>query len=144
MQRSAAALVLVPLALAGCAGQKSTAGFRLPDGDPAKGRAVFVDMKCTSCHEVAGEELPAPVADPPVAVVLGGVVSYPRTDGDLLTAIVAPSHRFERRDGTGVVSSGGLSRMGDFGDALTVRDLVDLVAYLHSTYEVVPPPAAEP
>jgi hypothetical protein len=34
--------------------------------------------------------------------------------------------------------------MGDFSEALTVRQLVDIVAFLQSTYEVQPPaPAAQ-
>jgi mono/diheme cytochrome c family protein len=142
MRRLAPALVLLPLVLAACGGgRKSSAGFRLPDGDVHRGRAIFAEMKCSSCHEVAGESFPAPIADPPVAVTLGGVVSQPRTDGELFTAIVNPSHRLARPGRDGVVASGRLSRMGDFGEALTVHDLVDVVAYVQSTYEVVPPPA---
>jgi hypothetical protein len=29
--------------------------------------------------------------------------------------------------------------MGDFADAMTVRQLIDLVAFLQAHYEVVPP-----
>ena len=30
--------------------------------------------------------------------------------------------------------------MGELGDAMTVRELIDVVASLQSRYEVVPPP----
>lgn len=32
--------------------------FKLPEGDPAKGRAVFVKYECYSCHKVRGEDFP--------------------------------------------------------------------------------------
>ncbi len=60
---------------------KSSRGFHLPDGDPAAGRQALIDLRCTACHTVYAEtDLPAPVADPPVNVRLGGYVSQPRTD----------------------------------------------------------------
>jgi hypothetical protein len=87
---------------------------------------------------VAGESFPAPVADPPVGVVLGGVVFAERTDGELTAAIIDPSHDL-RGYPEASVRSGSLSRMGDFSEAMTVRQLQDLVAYLHSRYEVREP-----
>jgi sulfur-oxidizing protein SoxX len=57
----------------------------------------------------------------------------------LVAAIVDPSHRlalgYERHQ----VASGKLSRMGDFGDSMTVRELTDLVAFIQSRYEVESP-----
>jgi L-cysteine S-thiosulfotransferase len=132
---------LVPLALAACQpARKGSAGFRLPDGDPARGRAVFVANRCHACHLVAGEQLPAPVAEPPVPVELGGRVPAAITDGEFVTSIVNPSHRLAASVEPAAVRSGGLSRMGDFGESLSVRDLIDLVAYLQSLYTVDPPP----
>jgi mono/diheme cytochrome c family protein len=136
---------LAGLALLGCVvGEKSAHGFRLPDGDPAHGRQVFLDLKCNACHEVAGEDLPGPVADPPLGFELGGVVTSVKTDGELVTAIVDPSHRLVAASPPDRVASGGLSRMGDFSEAMTVRDLIDVVAYLHTRYEVVSPSSIGP
>jgi mono/diheme cytochrome c family protein len=133
-------LVLLSLAPLGCArGRKSSAGFRLPDGDPVRGKAVFVANRCNACHTVAGESLPAPVAQPPVPVELGGRVAVAVTDGELVTSIVYPSHRLAGWVRPAEVRSGELSRMGDFTEAMSVRDLIDLVAYLQSRYTVVPP-----
>jgi mono/diheme cytochrome c family protein len=128
-------------ALGGCAGRKSAAGFHLPDGDPARGQAVFVDMRCHTCHRVHGLDLPAPVAEPSVEVVLGGEVYAERTDGELVAAIVDPSHRLAPGYRAATVKSGSLSRMPDYGDALSVRDMIDLVAFLHTRYKLLPPPS---
>ena len=126
------------LCLACTPDRKSSAGFYMPNGDPAKGQTVFVAMQCHACHSVAGVALPPPVAEPAVPVVLGGEVPRPRTDGELTASIIAPSHRIRYRGDT--VKSGQLSRMGDFSEAMTVRDLIDLVAFLQSRYTVVVPP----
>jgi len=49
-------LVFLTIASLACsAGRKGSAGFRLPDGDPVEGRAVFVAYRCHACHVVAGE-----------------------------------------------------------------------------------------
>jgi L-cysteine S-thiosulfotransferase len=125
----------------GCdAGRKSSAGFRLPDGDVARGRAAFVELKCNACHRVAGMDLPPPVAAPPVPVVLGGEYPRVRSDGELVTEIINPSHHIVPAVDMTRVTSGGGSRMADYGEAMTVRQLIDLVAFLHSVYTVQPPP----
>ena len=40
------------------------------------------------------------------------------------------------RIGPAIMESGGQSRMGDFTELLTVRDPVDVVAFLQSVYKV--------
>jgi hypothetical protein len=62
-------------------------------------------------------------------------------DGELVTSIINPSHRISARYERAAVKSGSLSRMGDFSEGMSVRDLADLVAYLQSRYIVVAPPA---
>jgi mono/diheme cytochrome c family protein len=71
--------------------------------------------------------------------VLGGPVPYQRTDGELVTAIINPSHTLAVGYRREAVSFGGKSRMRDYNDTLTPRQLADLVAYLHTRYEVVVP-----
>lgn len=133
------ASLLATLALAGCGtGRKGSAGFHLPDGDPVKGRAAFVSLKCHACHTVPGAELPAPRVESRVTVELGGRVPVPRTDGELVAAIVDPSHRLALGYERPMIVSGKLSRMGDFSESMTVRELIDVVAFLQSRYEVVP------
>jgi hypothetical protein len=130
-------IVALACAAFACAAQhKSASGFRLPDGDARKGREAFIELRCHACHSVDGVELPAPVAEPPVPVVLGGSLTRVPTDGELVTAIVHPSHGLAPRFVRTEVQAGSLSRMGDFGEAMTVRQLVDIVAFLHSRYTV--------
>lgn len=120
--------------------RKSSAGFHIPDGDAMAGQAAFVELKCNACHRVDGVDLPPPVADPSVPVVLGGRTPRARTDGELVGAIVDPSHKLAPGYPKANLKSGDLSRMGDFSDAMTVRQLIDVVAFLQAHYEVVPPP----
>jgi mono/diheme cytochrome c family protein len=142
MHVRAPSIVFAVVALAaglGC--RQPSTGFRLPHGDAVRGQAVFTEMRCHACHEVPGANLPAPVADPPVRVALGGVVSLAPTEGELVAAIVHPSSRLAIPARGGLVRSGGLSRMGDFTEALSARDLVDLVAFLQTRYDVIVLPA---
>lgn len=145
MRTNAVGVALLAASVAACVTTpRSSSGFRLPEGDPVKGRAVFVELRCHSCHEVTGLDLPKPVAEPAIPVKLGGVVPTYRTDGDLVTAIINPSHRITGGRDNRLVTSGELSRMGDFGEVMTIRQLVDVVAFLQSRYDVQPPvPAAQ-
>jgi mono/diheme cytochrome c family protein len=131
--------VAAAVALAGCGGRHSGAGMRLPDGDPARGQEVFVSLKCHTCHRVADLDLPAPTASPPVPVVLGGEVPHVKTDGELLTSIINPSHRIPKDFKPEFVKIGDQSRMPDYGDVMSVREAVDLIAFLQSRYTVVRP-----
>jgi hypothetical protein len=105
----------------------------LPVGDVQSGRKAFVDLKCTACHAVPSEsQFPAPVSanpGPPIDARVGGRdVSY------LATAIVSPSHELSAGLDEAVRAqlAGVLSPMGDFSHTMTVRQLVDLQAYLRS------------
>ena len=138
----ACAAVLGALA-AGCSGGvKSPTGFRLPDGDAEAGRRAFVELGCATCHTVSDVDLGIAPSGLPRPVVLGGEVLYTRTDGQLVTSIINPSHRIAPGYPREAVESGGRSRMRDYGDVLTARQLIDLVAFLHTRYKIVPPPVA--
>lgn len=98
MKKCFACLVVLLLgALASCGPpEKSASGFRLPDGNIEKGQKAFLDLKCNACHRVTGLDLEAPVASPPVPIPLGGAVPSPKTDGELVTSIINPSHKIHR------------------------------------------------
>ncbi len=67
--------ILVSALVACDSGPRSPAGFRLPEGDVEQGKAAFLELECYCCHRVDGvKDLPSPTVDPPVPVVLGGVV----------------------------------------------------------------------
>jgi L-cysteine S-thiosulfotransferase len=132
---------LAALLMACAAEKKSSSGFRLPDGNAERGKALFVELKCNDCHQVVGTDLAASPERETMPVMLGGEFAYHRTDGELVTAIINPSHRLARGYPREVVEKEGKSRMKDYGDTLTVRELVDLVAFLQTTYtRAIPEP----
>jgi Cytochrome c len=105
----------------------------VPAGNVEAGRQAFLELRCTACHAVPSEpEFPAPVSanpGPPIDARVGGRnVSY------LATAIVSPSHELSPDTAPDVREhlAGVLSPMGDFSHTMTVRQLVDLHAYLRS------------
>lgn len=128
------------VAIGGCnQNPKSGAGFRLPDGDANQGREVFLYMQCNQCHTIAGTELPAiPFADP-AYVELGGKVATVKTYGDLVTSIINPSHKLASGYAKEKVSENGKSNMYTYNRHMTVQELIDLVAFLQSHYDVIPP-----
>jgi sulfur-oxidizing protein SoxX len=87
-------VVLLMLLTAACTGPKSGAGLRLPDGDVQRGQAAFLELKCNTCHTVAGTEIPLPSKDYAYVrvVALGGEVRQVKTYGALVTSIINPSH----------------------------------------------------
>jgi sulfur-oxidizing protein SoxX len=116
----------------------SERGFRLPDGDPAAGKEAFLYMQCNQCHTIAGEALPAiPAAEP--YVELGGTVTRVKSYGELVTAIINPSHKLADGYPEELVSEDGESNMYIYNQHMTVQELVDLVMYLQPHYNVLMP-----
>lgn len=129
-------VAVVLLTATGCQSDRhSSAGFRLPSGDIERGRTTFVALGCSGCHQVSGGDVPAPTAQPPVSVALGGVLDYPMTDGYLVTAIINPSFR-QARHPRKPNATGRESRMPHFDEQMSVRQLADIVAFLQSRYGV--------
>jgi hypothetical protein len=114
--------------------------FNLPDGDAGNGQDTFVSLQCTACHKVKGLDLPMAKLAGPVMVVLGGDVTKVKSYGELVTAIINPSHKLVRRYRADEVSREGQSLMAPYNDVMTVTQLIDLVAFLQSRYDVVPRP----
>ena len=131
-------LVLVTL---GCElGPRSGRGLRLPDGDVARGELAFRELGCPTCHDVAGGPVFPEAAGREPLVTLGGEVSRVETYGELVTSVVNPSHEISRRYPKDRVSDGDVSKMRNFNEQMTVAQLIDLVAFLQSKYEVRPEP----
>jgi L-cysteine S-thiosulfotransferase len=137
-------VVLLMLLTAGCSGSKSGAGLRLPDGNVERGKAAFLELKCNTCHTVAGTEMPTPSKDYAYVrvVVLGGEVRQVKTYGALVTSIINPSHSLAPGYPKELITKDNQSAMANFNDTMTVRQLIDLVAFLQSRYEFVPPEPA--
>ncbi len=120
---------------------RSPRGFSLPDGDIQSGQEIFVELKCYSCHEVAGleNELPAPTANPQTDVVLGGLAVREPTDGELVTSIINASHQLYPGGEEERIMTGEGSRMANYNDMITIRQVIDLVAFLQEQYTTATP-----
>jgi len=104
--------------------------FSLPAGEAFAGEKVFVKMECFSCHKVAGRSFRR--------VDTGGVgpdlgPGHAKLPPEYLAESLLNRHkviagnedRYRGEDRRG-------SKMGDYGETMTVRELVDVVAYLKS------------
>jgi len=136
-----ALLVGCLIALTGCDNEAymSEQGFRLPDGDAEAGREVFLYMQCHQCHSIAGEELPKVEGPDLPYVELGGKVARVKTYGDLVTAIINPTHRLAPGYAKEVVSEDGESNMYIYNSHMTVQELIDIVMFLQPKYDVFVP-----
>jgi sulfur-oxidizing protein SoxX len=122
------------------ADRMSEKGFSLPPGDAENGRAAFLYMQCNECHTVRGDRLPVVDFAVPPYVELGGLVSKVKTYGELLTAVIDPSHKLAAGYAEELVSEDGQSKMPVYNSYMTVEELIDIVMYLQPFYAVVVPP----
>jgi mono/diheme cytochrome c family protein len=135
-------VVLAALAvIGGCeADRMSEKGFSLPAGDAQRGREAFLYMHCYECHTVEGESFPdVPGAEPPF-VELGGQVTSVKTYGELVTAIINPSHKLAPGYPVEEITNDVESRMPVYNGYMTVQELIDIVMFLQPHYEVYVPP----
>ena len=128
-------------AMTGCdqEARMSEQGFRLPDGDAVAGREAFLYMQCHQCHTIANEEFPEIPGHAAQYVALGGTVSRVKTYGELVTAIINPSHRLAYGYAQEVVTDDGESKMYNYNAHMTVKELTDIVMYLQPMYDVYVP-----
>lgn len=136
-----AACLLALILLAGCPmNEKSPLGFRLPEGSIWKGKAAFVELGCIDCHSVINEDLMPEMKEPrAIHVELGGEVTRVKTYGQLVTSIINPSHVVKSQYRDKFTDAEGNSLMPDFGEKMTVRQMIDIAEFLQSRYEVVIP-----
>lgn len=134
----AAGLLCGWLALAGCTPEGF--GFKLPPGELAQGRTAFVSLGCHDCHSVADIERAAD-SDTDIDLRLGGPVTRVKNYGELVTSVINPSHRIARPYPPQPVDVDGESRMPSYNSIMTVQQLVDVVTFLESEYELRAPPS---
>lgn len=140
-----AGATLLLLAMPGCEpAPDSPKGFHLPDGNVERGQQTFITLGCIGCHTVEGADLPELDHRREVLVELGGKVIKVRTYGELITAIIHPSHDIAKGYDEEVVAPGGQSRMTDFNPTMTIQQLIDLVAFLQSSYSKYLPDDYDP
>ena len=128
------------MALSGCDQDRamSERGFRLPEGNATAGRETFLYMHCNQCHTINGEELPTVAGFEPF-VELGGSLTRVKTYGELVTAIINPSHKLADGYPEDFVSEDDVSKMYVYNGFMTVQELTDLVMFLQEQYELIPP-----
>lgn len=104
--------------------------FLLPPGDAAEGRKVFVAMECFACHEVKGEDFPTSSKTPRDAgPPLTGMGSHHPAEY-FAESIVNPNRVI--LTGPGYTGADGRSKMPGYADTMSLKQLVDVVAYLKS------------
>ncbi len=107
----------------------------LPQGDPVEGRQVFKDLKCNSCHRISSDvEMAGPVAKAGAPDL--GLRQSRYRPSYLADSVVFPNHAVRTPAGR-FDPSAAASRMGDFSDTLTVKQVADIVAYLKQLDEEV-------
>lgn len=125
----ATALLLVAVGACGPAEEPIGAtddDFILPMGDVEDGRQAFMDLKCWGCHPVRGEEeMPETIAGLEGPEL--GPYQAAQSRAEIADSIISPSHVVPPE-----YRQGPLSQMGDFTEATSVRQLIDLIAYVRS------------
>jgi len=135
-----ALLVAAVAVLGGCERDRmSERGFSLPEGNAVAGRDTFQYMQCHQCHTIEGEDFPVIEGLDPPYVELGGAVTRVKSYGELVTAIINPSHKLASGYADEVISDGSESHMYIYNRYMTVQELVDLVMFLQPHYDVVVP-----
>ncbi len=115
-------------------------GFTLPEGNEKRGEQVYRDLKCAACHSIKGVDSSSSEAEgqvPDINVALGGEVTRIKTYGELVTAIINPSHKLAPGYDEAQITVDGQSAMRNYNDVLTVSQLADLVSFLQSKYKIV-------
>jgi hypothetical protein len=123
--------------VAGCA-YDGTFGFPIEEGDSVAGRQAFIDHQCHSCHSVAGVNLPQLAGASSVLLELGGATAFIKTEAELLTSIINPNHSISERYRDQLLLRGEVPLDSPMPmphiDTMTVRQVIDLVAFLDSRY----------
>jgi cytochrome c2 len=112
--------------------------FTLPGGDAEAGKAAFEKMECYSCHRVPGAGLPKERSSGGIGPDLAA--GYAKLPAGFLAESIMSRHQYisgtlEKYTGGDKVSS----KMGDYSSIMTVRELIDIVAFLKH----LGPPSAE-
>jgi hypothetical protein len=124
-------------ALGFLAGPAAAEEIRLPQGSPDAGREAFVELRCIQCHSVQGVDLKHAELGSRINLQLASAERFVRTYADLFTAISNPRHVVRQQYGAllrGPEGSEAEPFMQDLTRTMTVRQLIDLVAFLDERY----------
>ncbi|HQZ27623.1 MAG: hypothetical protein KA250_09290 [Verrucomicrobiales bacterium] len=113
-------------------------GFQFPGGDLEAGKETFVSLNCIQCHTVSNVALPEGKAPRRLELMLAGETRFVKSYGDLITAITNPKHVITeqyRAILSGAELQGSIEPlMPDYTKDMSVRQLMDLVAFLDQAY----------
>lgn len=126
--------------VAGCA-SSPIFGFPVDEGDIAAGRQAFIDHRCHQCHSIVDERLPPLAGAGRPMLALGGPTTIVRDYSDLTTSIINPNHAISERYTEQQLRNLQLPLDSPMPtpnlDTMTVRQLIDIVAFLDSRYQVL-------
>ena len=125
---------LLLFVLIGCG--ESHRGFALPEGDVESGKATFTLIGCTQCHSVGEIEWEGAGSENAIHVPLGGKVSRLKSYSELVTSIINPSHKIDKKYLDEPYASAGESNMIKYNEFMTVQDLIDMVTFLQGEYQL--------
>ena len=117
-------------------------GFVLPDGDVALGEQVFTKYSCHGCHTIPGVDLPEIEPEPELVIEIGGEVYRVKNYGELLTSVINPNHEISPESTAKLETAGrtdGSTPMPFYGDAMTITEMINLVAFLRAQYSKIMP-----
>lgn len=122
-------------------------GFSLPKGDIEKGKVTYKRLACSECHSIPNIEWKGGKDN--LKIHLGGEVTSLevtslKTYGSLVTSVINPSHKVASFYNQKTSTEGDLSKMKNYNEVMTVQELIDLVTFLQSEYQVVSPPTHYP
>ena len=114
-------------------GMASDWKFTLPAGDLAAGRKVFIEVECYKCHEVKGETFPAVAPTEkgvgPELSQMAGMHPVEFFAESIMNPNAAIDPDAKQK---GYLGDDGKSKMPNYNDVLTVKQVTDLATYLTS------------
>ncbi len=120
----------------GC--QTEGKGFALPEGSAIKGKALFMDLYCNECHSIVDIKWSGNAKK--IHFELGGNVRFQKSYGELVASVINPSHKIAKKYyGQPTADEKGISKMKNYNEVMTVQELIDLVTFLQSEYQVERP-----
>ena len=129
-------LICGGLLISGC--NEQSRGFALPEGDIEKGKVTYKRLACNECHSISNIEWKGGKDN--LEIQLGGEISTQKSYGDLVTSVINPSHKVSLRYKEKTSTGGDLSKMKNYNEVMTVQELIDIVTFLQSEYDVIAPP----
>ncbi len=134
-------LLILCILTAGC--NQQAQGFALPEGDIEEGKLTFVGLSCDQCHSIGDIEWQGEADALDLHVPIGGKVTSIKSYGELVTSVINPSHKIAKRFQQITKTADGESRMENYNQVMTVEQLIDLVTFLQSEYQVEVPAAPQ-